>query len=255
MTTYVMGDIHGGHKALLQCLQRSGFDYERDTLIQLGDIADGYDEVFACVETLLTVRHLVAIKGNHDDWFQTFIRTGFHPQYWNQGGEGTLRSYLIAAGKQDLIPAYGNIHPQALNPPDIPATHRHFFNHQRLYYLDDHMNCFVHAGFDRRLPFREQLPHLYYWDRELWLEALSWEATNRGKKRPARFKMATRFHEVFIGHTRTIMWGTDQPMKAANVNNIDTGGGGGGRLTIMNVETKECWQSDPVNSLYEISYR
>ena len=103
MTTYVMGDIHGGHKALLQCLQRSGFDYDRDILIQLGDIADGFDEVFACVEELLTIRHLVAIKGNHDDWLQTFIRTSFHPQYWSQGGEGTLRSYLTAAGKQDAM--------------------------------------------------------------------------------------------------------------------------------------------------------
>lgn len=255
MNTFVMGDIHGGHKALVQCLQRAGFNYEQDTLIQLGDIADGYDEVFACVEELLKIRHLVAIKGNHDEWFQTFIRTGFHPQYWGQGGEGTLRSYLVAAGKGGDIPAYGLIHPLALTPPDIPAAHRNFFNSQRLYFVDEQKNCFVHAGFDRREPIGEQMPHLYYWDRELWLEALSWEATSRGKKRPGRFRMATRFQEVFIGHTRTIMWGTDQPMKAANINNIDTGGGGGGRLTIMNVASKEYWQSDLLESLYSISYR
>ncbi|WP_315814509.1 hypothetical protein [Paraflavitalea speifideaquila] len=142
-----------------------------------------------------------------------------------------------------------------MQPADIPAAHRDFFNRQRLFYVDDNKNCFVHAGFDRQYPFGEQMPHLYYWDRQLWLEALSWEATSRDKKRPGRFKMATRFEEVFIGHTRTIMWGTDQPMKAANINNIDTGGGGGGRLTIMNVQSKQYWQSDPVNSLYEISYR
>jgi serine/threonine protein phosphatase 1 len=255
MTTYVMGDIHGGYRALVQCLQRSGFDYERDTLIQLGDITDGYDEVFACVEELLKIRHLVAIKGNHDDWFQTFMYTGVHPQLWAQGGEGTLRSYLVAAGKQDAIPEYGYIYPLALSPADLPVTHKNFFNSQLLYYTDPNKNCFVHAGFDRLRAFRKQEPHLYYWDRELWMEALSWEATNRGKKRPGRFRMTTRFNEIFIGHTRTIMWGTDQPMKAANVNNLDTGGGGGGRLTIMNVESKEYWQSDLVDDLYKISYR
>ncbi len=59
MATFVMGDIHGGYKALVQCLQRAQFDYQRDTLIQLGDIADGYDEVFACVEELLKITHLI----------------------------------------------------------------------------------------------------------------------------------------------------------------------------------------------------
>ena len=41
MRTFVMGDIHGAYNALLQCLKRSGFDYENDQLIQLGDVADG----------------------------------------------------------------------------------------------------------------------------------------------------------------------------------------------------------------------
>jgi len=39
--TFVIGDIHGGYKALLQCFARSGFDYKKDKLICLGDITDG----------------------------------------------------------------------------------------------------------------------------------------------------------------------------------------------------------------------
>lgn len=42
--TYVMGDIHGAHKAFIQCLERSNFDYDNDILIQLGDVADGWSE-------------------------------------------------------------------------------------------------------------------------------------------------------------------------------------------------------------------
>lgn len=30
MKTFVMGDIHGAYKALIQCIERSGFDKEKD---------------------------------------------------------------------------------------------------------------------------------------------------------------------------------------------------------------------------------
>src|SRR5215471_11509330 len=100
MRTFVMGDIHGAFKALRQCLDRSGFDCNRDRLVQLGDIADGQAEVYECVEQLLKIRELVAIKGNHDDWFAEFLTTGEHPQFWLQGGVGTARSYIKAAGKK-----------------------------------------------------------------------------------------------------------------------------------------------------------
>jgi serine/threonine protein phosphatase 1 len=45
-------------------------------------------------------------------------------------------------------------------------------------------------------------------------------------------------------------WKTDQPMKAANIWNLDTGGGWGGRVTLMELATKQYWQSDPVRELY-----
>ena len=36
-----MGDIHGNYRGLLQCLEKSNFDYDNDKLIQLGDVVDG----------------------------------------------------------------------------------------------------------------------------------------------------------------------------------------------------------------------
>jgi len=89
-----MGDVHGAHKALLQCLEAVGFDYRIDTLIQLGDVVDGYAEVYECVETLLKIKNLIAIRGNHDDWFRRFLMTYVHPALWTQGGMATLASYL-----------------------------------------------------------------------------------------------------------------------------------------------------------------
>jgi Calcineurin-like phosphoesterase/Polyketide cyclase / dehydrase and lipid transport len=89
MKTFVLGDIHGVSRALDQCMDRSVFDFENDCLIQLGDVVDGYADVYECVETLLRVKHLIALKGNHDDWFLEFIRTGYHPTGWNFGGKAT----------------------------------------------------------------------------------------------------------------------------------------------------------------------
>ena len=52
MRTFAIGDIHGAYKALVQCFERSGFDYENDRLIVLGDVCDGYPEVKQCIDEL-----------------------------------------------------------------------------------------------------------------------------------------------------------------------------------------------------------
>ena len=248
MRTFVMGDLHGAHRALKQCLERSGFDRENDTLIQLGDVADGFDEVYECVETLLSLPRLIAIKGNHDEWLREFIETGYHPSHWTYGGAATARSYLRLHDLEDHILRSSIGFKTALNPEHIPHRHREFFMGQQLYHIDESMNCFVHGGFDREVEFAGQDPRVYYWDRQLWSAAMSFRAG--GERQKGRFRMVTPFERVFIGHTGTLNWKTDQPMQAANIWNLDTGAGHSGRLTIMDVETKEFWQSDPVTELY-----
>lgn len=241
-----MGDIHGAWKALRQCLDRSPFNDQNDILVQLGDVADGHDEVCECVDTLLGIKNLVAIRGNHDDWFREYLFSGVHPDGWRQGGAGTAKSYLRRIGKEEMIvPVFGGYMP-ALNPADVPDSHHDFFRRQLPYYIDEQGSCFVHGGFDRQLPFKGQHAEVYMWDRSLWDQALSYQAGRH--KRP--FHCETSFREIFLGHTSTIFWRTDQPMHAAHIWNIDTGGGGGGRLTIMDTESKEYWQSDPVGDLY-----
>ena len=66
MKTYVVGDIHGAHKALIQCLNRSNINKEKDHLIFMGDIVDGWSESPECIDTLLSFKYLTAIRGNHD---------------------------------------------------------------------------------------------------------------------------------------------------------------------------------------------
>lgn len=250
MARFCMADIHGAKRALDQCLERSGFDKENDTLIQTGDVADGWNEVYECVETLLEIKNLISIKGNHDAWFLEFIRTGYHPDSWNQGGFGTLVSYTKHAGKEWFQKMRG--YTTNLESRDIPSSHEEFFTNQLLYHIDEDRNCFVHGGFNRHRTMQsneEYDSEQFFWDRDLWMSALSFKQVSRDPD-SVRFKMVENFNSVFIGHTATTSWKTTEPMKAANIYNLDTGAGFNGKLTIMNIDTKEYFQSDLVQDLY-----
>lgn len=228
---FCMGDIHGAYHQMLECFELSKFDFERDTLIQLGDICDGNQPyIYECVELLLKVKNLIQIRGNHDDWFITWLNTGSHPTKWAQGGISTMESYIKHAGK-DVI-----------NPFDIPQTHVDFFRSMHAKYVDDQNRLFIHGGFDRRIPISTQNRAEYWWNRSLFEKALC-------VSKHDRLKTADNFSEIFIGHTATICWKTTKPMFAGNlIWNIDTGAGEDyGKLTIMNVETKEYFQSKTRN--------
>jgi serine/threonine protein phosphatase 1 len=244
-----MGDLHGAYKAMAQCLERSDFNYQTDQLIQLGDVADGYPQVYECVEELLKIRNLIPLKGNHDDWLFEFIHAEFHPYFWNFGGKGTLISYLEHAGKNGRYFASGSGFKSALESKDIPQSHQAFFKGQKAFYIDERQRCFVHAGFDRDLNFREQPAENYYWDRSLW------ESAVQRLERKEPFSTIPAFSEVYLGHTPTTKLGTDQPMRAFNIFNLDTGAGHDGRLTIMDIDSKAFWQSDPLPTLYPENFR
>lgn len=228
--TFVIGDIHGGYKALLQVLERANVTKE-DKLIFLGDYVDGWSQSYEVIEKLLelnSTNECIFIRGNHDQWLYEYIRTGFHGSQWEQGAHATKNSY----GKRSMM---------------IPDTHEKFFGTQLNYYIDDQNRCFVHGGFNRHFSIKDQsVPYIYYWDRDLWMQALSYTTIIEGYP----FKMFDKFKEVFIGHTSTTNWKTDKPMHAANIWNLDTGGGFKGKLTIMNVDTKEYFQSDLLTELY-----
>jgi serine/threonine protein phosphatase 1 len=250
-----MGDLHGAAKALKQCLERSEFDLKKDMLIQLGDVVDGYPDVCECIERLLKIPNLIAIKGNHEDWFLEFIRTGHHPAAWDAGGEATLMSYSKWTGRELRIRKAGDGFDSDLTPEDIPFTHRQFFESQRPFYIDKENNCFVHGGFNRFLPFGKQDPWNFYWDRWLWEDALAYEIISNKDPDAESFYNLSKFHEIYIGHTPTLNWNLHKPMRALNILNVDTGAGHGGKLTIMNIHSKEYFQSEPVSELYNWSAR
>jgi serine/threonine protein phosphatase 1 len=251
MRTLVMGDIHGAYTAMVQCLDRAGFIQGVDRLIQLGDVVDRGPDSYECVEYLIGVPNLITLRGNHDDWLNDFITTGYHPGGWAHGGKATIQSYgARLAEPVKIIPKAGGSCKTSLEPKDIPERHQQFFANQQLYYIDEQNNCFVHGGFERGLPFFEQPSQNYYWNRTLWLEAMAFVQLPASMQAGKVFEMETSFNEIFNGHSPTTNWHTDQPMHMLNIWNLDTGASHNGRLTVMDVETKEYWQSDNVSELF-----
>lgn len=225
----VIGDIHGNLKALNQCLERCDYNPQTDLIIQLGDVADRYPDTAGVVEKLLTVPNLIAIRGNHDQWTMNWLLTGSKEAAWlNNGGNETVDSYSRIG---DCIDS---------------ARHRNFFcDIQVNYHIDEKNRIFVHGGFTHpKGPGHDLIKDQCLWDRSLWSDTLI------GLKLSRKPSILSEFDEIFIGHTQTLNWYQDEPMNAFNVWNLDTGAGGKGKLTIMDIDTKEFWQSDFVDKLY-----
>ncbi|MEZ4874439.1 MAG: metallophosphoesterase family protein [Flavobacteriaceae bacterium] len=234
MRTLVVGDIHGGLKALEQVLEKVN-PSQNDQFIFLGDYVDGWSESAETISFLMAFRKkypCVFLRGNHDELTYNYIKHGDAPPLWlNHGGRATQKSYEKV-------------------PLEAIEDHLSFFQNLMNFHVDSKNRLFVHAGFTNlNGPQHEYYPNLVYWDRTLWEMACSLDKSlpKNHSLYPSRLKL---FSEIYIGHTPTTRLGETVPVQQANVWNLDTGAAFKGPLTIMDVDTKEIWQSNPVFELY-----
>lgn len=237
--TLAIGDVHGSAKALKQVLERANVT-DDDIIIQLGDVADGWSETSECVDILLGLPNLVSIRGNHDVWTYDWFKHGLQPIMWTQqGGQATIDSY-IRTGKV------------------IDTFHKDFWNDQKDWYIDDQNRLFIHAGwaytlfgdFERQASYKVNAGTIAkecHWDREILDGAKSGAVKSKATGEPSGFRALEQFKEIYIGHTASR---DSMPHKFLNLWQMDTGAGWHGKLTIMDIDTKEYWQSDFATLLY-----
>lgn len=232
--TLVIGDIHGGFRALEQILERAGVTKD-DQLIFLGDYVDGWSESSTVIQFLIKLSEkqvCIFIKGNHDAWCEDWLAYGHTPEVWlSNGGKSTVDSYS----------GY---------PPEILKTHSAFFGKMKNYHVDEKKRLFIHAGYSSMHgPEKEVYSSNYRWDRTLWETAVA-----MGKKMSRNSELYPKrlllYNEIFIGHTPTLYLGVKEPVNKGNIWNLDTGAAFTGVLSVMDVDTKEFWQSDPLPALY-----
>jgi serine/threonine protein phosphatase 1 len=232
--TYVIGDIHGALKALKQIIAKLNLQQD-DKLIFLGDYVDGWSQSAEVIEYLMKLDKqyfCVFIKGNHDAWCEDWLMNRLPSETWLfNGGKLTVESYhhISVVLKQQ---------------------HLAFFNRMLNYYVDEENRLFIHAGFSSMHgPDHEHYASNYSWDRTLWEMALTMD--KRIKKDSKLYpKRLLLYDEIYIGHTPTLNYDIDVPMQACNVWNLDTGAAFYGRLSAIDIATKEFFQSDVVQELY-----
>jgi serine/threonine protein phosphatase 1 len=214
MATYVIADIHGNLLGLADVLHKCKFR-EDDTLISLGDVVDGGILTKDVIDVLLEIPNLINIRGNHDNpWALQWMRDGSeYPLWWNQGGRATAQSYEF-------------------HHMNVPKRHIDFLAHSVPYYIDNKNRVFVHGGFDPSMPIEDQFTEVLTWDRSLLCDY-------------APDHVIKGYNHVFVGHTSTqFLGGAVYPVTFNNLTGMDTGGGWNGKLSIMDVDTFEVWQSD-----------
>ncbi len=229
----VIGDIHGGLRALRQIFERADVTVA-DTLIFLGDYVDSWSESPQTLDFLIDLQQIhncIFIRGNHDELLLQWLN-GKDNELWHQhGGLATMKSYSGISA-------------------DVKHRHIRFLESLENYYLDDHNRLFVHAGFtNMHGVLHEHYPRLLYWDRTLWETAVALDRNIRPNdlNYPKRFQ---QYREIYIGHTPVTKIGETVPICRGNVWNVDTGAGFAGTISILDVDTKEFWQSDPLPWLY-----
>ena len=235
--TLVIGDIHGGLRALHQIIERANVT-QNDTLIFLGDYVDGWSQSPDVIDYLIEIKehqNCIFIKGNHDelllDWLQNKNENIDESMWFKHGGEAT-------------VIAYSKVSQSTIN------KHIAFLKSLENYHLDNQNRLFIHAGFTNMNGIAyEYFPKLFYWDRTLWETALALNETidKDSVYYPRRFLL---YKEIFIGHTPVTKIGETIPIQKACIWNVDTGAAFKGPLTIMDVDSKEFWQSEPLPNLY-----
>jgi len=232
--TFVIGDIHGGLRALHQVLEKSQAT-KKDTLIFLGDYVDGWSESAQVIDFLIELggkQNCIFIRGNHDELLLNYLKTDDYSQEWfKHGGQSTIDAYNLVSAS-------------------TLKKHIDFLENLHDFYLDDQNRLFIHAGFTNLngIAF-EYFPKSFYWDRTLWENALALDPRIE-KDSPFYPKRLSLYDEIYIGHTPTTRINETVPVNKACVWNIDTGAAFNGPLTLLNIETKVFFQSDRLPKLY-----
>ncbi len=227
--TYVLGDLHNNYKGLMQLFEKVNFNPKNDALYFIGDIFEGTaKDSYECLKELSKINHFYPCMGNHDLWVKQWIITGKINKSWLKSG-GSITIENLTKHEDYLILL-----------SDYFKKVKYWYNYNQ-YFL-------CHAGFDTRKSVTSQKEINFTINRSLWQKALV--ADSQNKKLKYNFNNVNfTFEKVIIGHTPTI---SHKPEILSNVINIDTGSGNVGRLTLMDLNNQEYYQSDLLKKLYKL---
>jgi diadenosine tetraphosphatase ApaH/serine/threonine PP2A family protein phosphatase len=177
---YAIGDIHGRVDLLAGLFARvaadaEGGEAERRVLVCLGDYVDRGDDSAGVIELILDRSppgfEVVTLLGNHERLMIEFlddVRRG--PLWLRNGGDMTLASYGIEAGRDAYLDAKPLLALQAALRDHLPSRHLEFLQNLKLAHVEGDY-VFVHAGVRPGVPLEAQQEEDVIWIRELFLNS------------------------------------------------------------------------------------
>jgi serine/threonine protein phosphatase 1 len=220
---YIIGDIHGRSDLLDSMIDQIHGDFAknkvRDCLtITLGDYVDRGPDSRGVLDRLAQNPfpwRYIALKGNHELLFETFLRDPSVGQHWRGlGGLETLHSYGIHL--RELLVGKGFERAAAALSAAVPTEHLEFLHRLKpCWAMGGYFFC--HAGIRPGVAFERQRIEDLLWIRDEFLNS----TLNFGKM-------------VVHGHSPC-----DWPDVRSNRVNIDTGAFATGRLTCLVLEGGE----------------
>jgi serine/threonine protein phosphatase 1 len=211
--TIAIGDVHGCRLALeavLNAIQPA----PDDLIVALGDYIDRGLESRGVVDRLLRLRsecRLITLLGNHEVMFLEAVDSLPAFENWQRyGGRQMLQSY---GGRME----------------DIPPEHWDFYRGLDLFF-ESEKHFFIHANYDADLPLNKQPEYLALW-----------EHCDQNVPRPH-----CSGKTAIVGHTAQR---SGEIFDRSHLVCIDTYCHGGGWLTALEVNTRECWQADRTGQL------
>lgn len=152
--TFVIGDIHGCHAALVTLLSRLTPDAKKDTMIFLGDYIDRGPDSRGVITKILELRQrfkrVITLKGNHEDALLSYLAGHNQEFYLDIGGSQTLASYGISGSEQKSGTSW------------LPPTHLSFLENLLLYWEDSEY-IYVHAAMQPGLHISQQSSKWLLW--------------------------------------------------------------------------------------------
>jgi Calcineurin-like phosphoesterase len=217
---YIIGDIHGCSDLLDQMVEVIHRDIEkhgwRESLtITLGDYVDRGSDSRGVLERLVRnpfPSRYIALKGNHEALFESFMRDGSDADIWLRfGGLETLHSYGVPVSEV-MVGKGAKEAARALNLV-VPKVHRAFLSSLKNS-ISINGYFFCHAGVRPNVPLDQQSENDLFWIRDEFLTS----DNDFGKM-------------IIHGHSPH-----EWPEVKRNRVNIDTGAFATGRLTCLVIE-------------------
>lgn len=108
MKYYVMSDIHGEYRALMDALDSIEFNLSKSKLIFLGDYVDRGPDSFKVLNRIKELQdeypnNVVALLGNHDEMFLDWIDGESFNHLWNDPKGATINSFWGAAKRRGIL--------------------------------------------------------------------------------------------------------------------------------------------------------